>query len=605
MRFPQDTLDTLKERADVLTIIGDHVQLRRAGSRYKGLCPFHDEKTPSFTVDPERGQWFCFGCSTGGDLIAFYEQLHGGGFVAAVEALADRTSTPLARIEDDGDPLDDQPRQSRRRLTAALADAADWYHQQLLSTVGAPVRNYLKQRGFDRAEADRWQLGYAPDANGLVTHLRDAGYSDDELLAANLAAASERNAQLYDRFRGRLVFPVRDHIGTVLGFGGRIVPGIDDDRESRPKYLNTSETELYRKSKLLYGLDQAVADVRRNGRAIIVEGYTDVIALQQLGIPTAVATCGTAITADHVRLLTRLGAARAILAFDGDAAGRKAVERAFAAAAGTDLDLRVLPLPTGADPADWAATVGAEQAVAAIDGAVPAARWLIRTGLAAHDLALPEGRRAAAKTAIATLALIEDPVTRTEYLTYATDEGLSTELLHKVAADAGVALTVTATHGAARSVAGPVATGEFRKVRTRLEADVLWVALHQPELLPELWWDAIADDFTHPKLAQLFQVLDSAGGVGVPFDDVLAAAGSDEERTLLRRLLLRDAPHGLDGIMADQAVRSLLVPRIDRQIEQLTAQLSETRDAYEGLLATIQQLTNRRRELTAGPQRRR
>lgn len=607
MRFTDNTLDTLKERADAAAIIGDHVQLKRSGSGLKGLCPFHNEKTPSFHVDPHRGWWRCYGaCNTSGDLIRFVQELHSVTFVEAVEHLADKTGVPLERIEDDGSDVDNAPRQSRRRLTDAIAAAADWYHQQLHTDAGRPALDYLHQRGFTTDDITRHQLGFAPSAGGLVAHLATAGYTDDELLAADLAAAND-HGRLYDRFRGRLQFPIRDHTATPIGFGARVVPGVDDDRTQRPKYLNTAETALYRKSKTLYGLDLAVHHLRRNHQALLVEGYTDVVALTQAGIDGVVATCGTALTDDHVALLVRLGTRHCVLAFDADAAGTKAAERAFAAAAGTDLDLRVLPLPPGSDPADWAAQVGADEVAAATDRAVPAGRWLIRTALAGHDLAFPEGRRAAAKDAVRVIGLITDPLIRAEYLSYATDEGLPHDLLHRVAADDGIALaraitpTLPATrpHDPARPT---VATDQLTNTRTQLEADVLWIAMHRPQLLPEQWWDAEGHDFLNPLLRLVFKTMDHAGGAGVDVDAYVEAAGTDRHCVdAIRKLHFRPPPIGLDGVMADQAVRTLLLPRIDAQIAALQAQLAETRDEYDGLLTALSRLQAQRRELADGP----
>jgi len=596
VRFSEDSLHALKAQADILALVEEHVQLRRSGTRYKGLCPFHNERTPSFTVNVEMGQWYCFGCNLGGDIISFYEHLYSTDFVSAVESLSERTGIGVTRVSDDGGELGERNRIPRRRLVAALTTAATWYAHQLQTPAAAPVRDYLHSRGFNEQTIETWGLGFSPDRTAVVMHMREAGFTDEELLATDIAFAAKHNGQLVDHLAQRVLFPIKDHTGTVVGFGGRTVPGVGPSRQDRPKYLNTRETSLYRKSKMLYGLHAAVRDLRRAQQAIIVEGYTDVISLHQRGITATVATCGTALTREHVQLLTRLGATQATFAFDGDSAGRNAAERAFAVAAGTDLALRALPLPAGQDPTDWAETVGTAQVEQQLGEAPAAARWLLRTAINEHDLGSPEGRRAATKAAIQILGLIEDRVVRTEYLSYATDEGLAYDLLHAVAHEHNVA--IGPTRASPRTPTEPVAVDtQLHRMRTQLEADVLWIALHQPEYLPDLWWESTADDFQHPKTREMFKAIDTAGGVGMPFDDVLKAAATSEDEGLLRRLLLRDGPQNTSALMADQAVRSLLLPGIDRKLDALRAQLADTESEHHEIFAAIQELTRRRQFL--------
>lgn len=336
----RDDVDAVRERAKIDDIVGEHVTLKPAGvGSMKGLCPFHDEKSPSFHVRPHVGRYHCFGCGEGGDVISFIQKVDGLTFTEAVEYLAGRVGLTL-RYEEGSERRGEEPSR-RARLLAAHRIAAAYYQEQLMSSEAATARQFLADRSFSRDDAAHFGVGYAPKGwDHLLTVLRSKGFTTEEIQGTGLMSSGQRG--MYDRFRGRLMWPIRDVTGEVIGFGARRL--YDDDQG--PKYLNTPETSLYRKSQVLYGIDLAKRDIAKEKRVVVVEGYTDVMAAHLSGVTTAVATCGTAFGVDHVKFVRRLlgdthagGGVRLasggsmggeiIFTFDGDAAGRKAAMRAF------------------------------------------------------------------------------------------------------------------------------------------------------------------------------------------------------------------------------------------------------------------------------------
>ena len=335
MRIRREDVDHVRERTHIEEVIGEHVTLKAAGiGSMKGLCPFHDEKTPSFNVRPPLGRWHCFGCDEGGDVIAFLQRIDHLTFAEAVERLAAGLGYSLRYEDDDGrGPARREQVGQRQRLVEAHRTAAEYYADQLATSPDALAgRRFLAERGFDRDAAVRFGVGFAPrSGEALLRHLRGRAFTEDELVTSGLAGRGQRG--LYDRFRGRLVWPIRDLAGDVVGFGARRL--FEDDR-IEAKYLNTPDTVLYKKSQVLYGLDLAKREVARLRKVVVVEGYTDVMACHLSGVETAVATCGTAFGADHIRIVRRLigddgsnARAEVVFTFDGDAAGQKAALRAF------------------------------------------------------------------------------------------------------------------------------------------------------------------------------------------------------------------------------------------------------------------------------------
>ena len=414
-RIRDEDIAVVRERSPVDEVIGEYLQLRSAGGgSVKGLCPFHDEKSPSFNVTPSRGLWYCHGCGEGGDVIKFVQKIDALSFVEAVEKLAGRAGIDL-RYEQGGY-VPGQEQSQRRRLVEAHKAAAEFFREQLDAGQGAAGREFLARRGFDSAAAERFGVGYSPASwEDLTRHLRGRGYADTELLAAGLATQGRRGPM--DRFRGRLMWPIRDLSGDVIAFGARKLNPDDDG----PKYLNTPETTLFRKSTVLYGADLAKREIAQRRQAVIVEGYTDVMACHLAGVPTAVATCGTSFGEDHIKVLRRLimdtetSTAEVIFTFDGDAAGQRAALRAFSMEEKFATQTFVTVQPDGLDPCDVRLTHGDVAVRDLIARRVPLFEFAIKGVLAKHDLDTTEGQLAALDEAAPIVAKIKNQGLRKRY----------------------------------------------------------------------------------------------------------------------------------------------------------------------------------------------
>ncbi len=422
-RIRADDVALVKERASLEDVVRDHVTLRPGGyGALKGLCPFHDEKSPSFNVRPALGAWHCFGCGEGGDVISFVQKIDHLPFGEAVEWLAGRFGVELHYEEGGSRDGEGLGLGRRGRLVEAHRVAEEYYAHALLDAgmPGARVaRDFMRARGFDGAVARRFGVGFAPrGGDDLLRHLRGKGFTDDEVVTAGLVGRGNRG--LYDRFRGRLVWPIRDVTGDTIGFGARRI--FDDDR-IEAKYLNTTETPIYKKSTVLYGLDLAKKAIARERVAVVVEGYTDVMACQLAGVEGAVATCGTAFGPDHIKILRRmmrdeadLAPARVVFTFDGDAAGQKAAERAFKEDQRWASQSFVAVAPEGQDPCELRQNSGDAAVRGLIADAVPLFEFVIRTAIARFDLGTAEGRVAALRAVAPTIAEIRDPALRPEYV---------------------------------------------------------------------------------------------------------------------------------------------------------------------------------------------
>ncbi len=401
-------IDEIKARLDIVDVIGSYVQLQKAGRSYKAVCPFHSERTPSFFVSPERQSWHCFGaCGEGGDVFSFVMKREGLEFAEALRLLAERAGVPLPerrRAEEDAE---------RERLRQANEAAAQYYHRMLLdSPEGQRARRYMEERGLDRATLQDFQLGFAPPGwESLLRHLRDRGYRQEELLAAGLITSSERGAR--DLFHERLMFPIADIRGRVVGFGGRSLPG-EGQEESQPKYLNTPQTVLFDKGSILYALDKAKEHIRREGSAVLVEGYMDAIAAHQHGYANVVASMGTALTERQVRLLKRV-ARDVILALDADTAGQEATLRAVEYQEILGGDIRVAVLPAGLDP-DQAIRRQPEGWPALLVGAQPLLDYKFQTVAASLQGARPWERSRAVDELLPLVGLISDRIVRAHYV---------------------------------------------------------------------------------------------------------------------------------------------------------------------------------------------
>jgi DNA primase len=401
-------IDTLRERADIVDVISGYSQLKRSGGHtFKGLCPLHSEKTPSFTVDAAKGLWHCFGCGEGGNIYHFIQKTESLTFPEAVEWLARRVGFDLRYEQMRAG--EQKSAGLKLRLMAANEAAASFWHRALMEAPEAEAaRRYLAGRNFERSVAAQWLLGYAPGGHSLCKNLLEKGFSQDELIKAGLARASERDGSLYDVFRERIIFPTWNLQNDVVGFGARALGG------AQPKYLNTAETPVFQKSRLMYGLNRAKTAIARSA-AVVVEGYTDVIALHESGIQTAVATNGVALGETHFELLKKF-TQRVILMFDSDAAGKGAAERGFDLQHKLGIEVLVALLPDGRDPADLVAEYGSEGVQKIIDGAQPLMEFKLEQAISRFPLDTPEARARAVTAATEVLGWHPDPVARHEYV---------------------------------------------------------------------------------------------------------------------------------------------------------------------------------------------
>jgi len=411
-------IDEVRTRTNIADIVGDYVTLKSAGGgSFKGLCPFHEERSPSFHVRPQVGFYHCFGCGEGGDVFTFLQKLDHVSFSEAVERLAGRLGYEL-HYEDGGQASDHG---NRARLLAANKAAAEFYVAQLATPEAEPGRVFLGERGFDQSAADRFGIGFAPRGGALRQHLKGLGFSEDILVEAGLLGRGDRG-DVYDRFRGRLVWPIRDVTGQTLGFGARKL--LDDDQG--PKYLNTPETAVYHKSQVLYGLDLAKRDIARGKQVVVVEGYTDVMACHLAGVTTAVATCGTAFGVDHIKMIRRVmgdnanadvtGTGEVIFTFDPDAAGQKAASRAFAEEQRFAAQTFVAVAPDGLDPCDLRLNRGDDAVRRLVKTRKPMFEFMIRRVLTEHNLETVEGRVAALRASSPVVAGIRDQALLTGYI---------------------------------------------------------------------------------------------------------------------------------------------------------------------------------------------
>jgi DNA primase len=411
-RIRQEDIEAVKERTDIVGLVSQYLALKKTGhDSMSGLCPFHQEKTASFSVSPSKGVFYCFGCQKGGDAITFLRELESLSYVESVERLAQLAGVTL-RFEGDS-AAERRAAQRRNSLFTANEEAAKLYSRMLLDGREAEdARAYVEERGVSAESIEAFGIGYAPGYPDFLLRRLAKDLGPEVLLEAGLATKGE-DGVVRDRFRGRLTFPVQDLQGRYLGFGARVLPS-DARAAEQAKYLNTAETPIYKKGDILYNLHRARQAVSRSGQVFVVEGYTDVIGLAQAGIDSAVATCGTALGEGHFKLMSRF-ATRAVLAFDSDAAGARAAERAFAFQEQYPVQAVVMIMPDGLDPAEFVAKHGAEAVRDAAKAARPMVEYMVRRTVERHDLSNVEGQSAAVADALPMLQKLQDPVRRSEY----------------------------------------------------------------------------------------------------------------------------------------------------------------------------------------------
>lgn len=584
-RIKASDVEEVKRRTNIAELVSDHVALKTGGiDSMKGLCPFHDERSPSFHVRPSLGYYHCFGCGESGDAISFLQRMDHLSFSEAVERLAARIQYTLS-YEEGGERR--EPSSNRARLFAANEAAVTYYREQLGGSEASVARDFLEQRGFPRAACDRFGVGYAPRGwQGLTDHLSSLGYTAEEQLQAGLAGQGQRG--VYDRFRGRIIWPIRDTSGQTLGFGARKLYDDDDG----PKYLNTPETPIYQKSRVLYGLDQAKRAVSREKRVVVVEGYTDVMACHLAGEESAVATCGTAFGKDHISVIRRVmgddSSAEVIFTFDPDEAGQKAALRAFSDEKLFRAHTYVAVAPDGLDPADLRLHRGDEAVREMFERKQPLFEFALRQAISKFDLNSVEGRVSALRAAAPIVSGLKDRALQPGY-TRELARMLGLELSEVRAAVRGAPRQphsgATSAHHTPSSPDAPMAAQE-RPVQAalsqlpstptvRLERDALMAMLQLPEAIgPELLAQAATAEVTEDSL----RVVRDAIGATLPFDTDepwLARVASEAPpvfREFIHELAVAPLPQNNPALLGAYA-REIVVSLLDRDLLSLKAEL--------------------------------
>ncbi|MCK1821872.1 DNA primase [Streptomyces sp. XM83C] len=601
-RINDEDVKAVRDAVPIDAVVSEYLQLRSAGGgNLKGLCPFHDEKSPSFQVSPSKGLFHCFGCQEGGDTITFVMKIDHLTFSEAVERLAAKAGITLRYEEGGYNPA--HQRGERIRLVEAHKIAAEWYAEQLAVSPEAETgRIFLAERGFDQAAAVHFGVGYSPQGwDHLVRHLRGKGFSDKELILSGLAQEGRRGP--IDRFRGRLMWPIRDIGGDVVGFGARKLYETDNG----PKYLNTPDTAIYRKSQVLYGIDLAKQHIAKTSRAVVVEGYTDVMACHLAGVTTAIATCGTAFGGDHIKILRRLlmdnGSARVIFTFDGDAAGQKAALRAFEDDQKFAAETYIAIAPDGMDPCELRLAKGDEAVADLVEPRTPLFEFALRQIVSRYDLDTPAGRAAALDEAAPVVARIKN-------------SGAQHEVAVQLAGMLGILDTQFVVrrvaqlarwarergngngpgpgpHGARRAPeqqwAQPAAPAAPRGPALTLrnpvyatERELLKLALQRPELVSPAFDAYGVDEFTALPYAAVRQAILDAGGAEWGAQDpqeylvrVRDAAPDDTVRAMVTELAVEAIlRRTVDEVYAGTVLVQVRRRAVERRIRDVQSQLA-------------------------------
>ncbi|GAA1971962.1 DNA primase [Kitasatospora viridis] len=603
----------MRDALPIDVVVGDYVQLTNGGGgQLKGVCPFHDEKSASFYVSPSKGVFHCFGCQESGDTISFLMKIEHFSFAEAVERMAAQANITL-RYEEGGYSSRGQQGE-RTRLVEAHKAAAAYYREQLEGPEAEIGRAFLAERGFDAAAAERFGVGYAPAGwEHLVRHLRGKGFTDKEILQGGLASQGQRGG-LIDRFRGRLVWPIRDAAGEVVGFGARRLR--EDD--NGPKYLNTPETPIYKKSHVLYGIDLAKKEIAKSGRAVVVEGYTDVMACHLAGVTTAVATCGTAFAEDHIKIIRRLlmdtSAYRGetVFTFDGDAAGQKAALRAFEDDQKFAARTSIAISPGGMDPCELRLAQGEEAVRELIANPVPLFEFALRSTVARHRVDSAEGRAAALEEAAPIVAKIKDPSIRHEYavqlagLLGILDEQFVVRRIAQISRWQRETPQQQRGQAVRPAPVAPPAPPQFRidhrDPARFVERELLKLALQHPQLVSPAFDQYGEDEFPPPPYAAVRRAIAKAGGTTwgatVPgFLDLVQEAAEDARvRSLVTELTVepvrtRRKP---DELYAGEFLVKLRRASVGRRVAEVRAHLQRL-----GNRATPEELTPVQQELWA------
>lgn len=595
-RINDEDVKAVRDAVPIDAVVSEYLQLRNAGGgNLKGLCPFHDEKSPSFQVSPSKGLFHCFGCQEGGDTITFVMKVDHLSFSEVVERLAAQAGITL-RYEEGGYNPSHQ-RGERIRLVEAHKIAAEWYAEQLATSPEADTgRIFLAERGFDQAAAQHFSVGYSPQGwDHLTRFLRGKGFTDKELVLSGLSQEGRRGP--IDRFRGRLMWPIRDIGGEVVGFGARKLYEADNG----PKYLNTPDTAIYKKSQVLYGIDLAKKDIAKASRAVVVEGYTDVMACHLAGVTTAIATCGTAFGGDHIKILRRLlmdnGSARVIFTFDGDAAGQKAALRAFEDDQKFAAETYIAIAPDGMDPCELRLAKGDEAVADLVEPRTPLFEFALRQIVVRYDLDTPAGRAAALDEAAPIVARIKNSGAQHEVaVQLAGMLGiLDTQFVVKRVAQLARWARDRGGKGPAPSGRGPqqpydaaprpTASGPALTLRNPVyatERELLKLALQRPDLVSPAFDAYGADEFTAAPYAAVREAIMEAGGTEYGTQDpqdylvrVREAAPDDTVRAMVTELAVEAIMRKtVDEVYAGAQLVTVRRRAVERRVRDITSTLT-------------------------------
>jgi DNA primase len=618
-RIREESIAEVREKAPIDEVVSQYVTLKNAGGgSQKGLCPFHDEKTPSFNVSSSRQTFHCFGCGEGGDVISFLMKIDGLSFTETVERLAEKYGVELKHEEGEG--REERPKgPARGKLVEAHRVAQEFYAEQLLTAEAAQARQFLTERGFDGAAAETFGLGFAPrGGEDLFRHLRARGFSPEEITVGGLAVPSQRGGSPYDRFRGRLLWPIREASGETIGFGARRI--FDDDRVEA-KYLNTAETPIYKKSKVLYGIDLARREMGRASQAVVVEGYTDVMACHLAGVKTAVASCGTAFGDEHAKVLRRYMAdheefrGEVVFTFDGDAAGQAAALKAFQGDQNFVSQTYVAVEPDGLDPCDVRIKKGDAAVRELVARRVPLYRFVLTNIVSKYDLDRADGRVDALRESARLVSSIRD---RSKV------DAFAREIASMVGVDVEEARTEVRRASTRRPAARPGGAAppeeeaerprqelpSLRDPRFAIERETLKLVLQRPMVIGRTTSDVGPEDFIHPTYRAVWEAVAAGGGP-------LAGAGDASWTGRLRDAVtdpvvasalseltvepLQTAKEPTADYVLQHVVR-LLELTVLRRIDQVKSKMQRTNpvehtDAYNRMFGELAALEEHRRKL--------
>jgi DNA primase len=605
-----EDIDEVRQRADIIDIISPVVQLKKTGRTFKGLCPFHDEKTPSFVVNPDRQTYHCFGCGEGGNIISFVMKTENLDFPDAVKALADRIGYTLHYVEGTSGRKTDDGKQAR--TYAANAAALAFFASSLKKDqAGKKALEYLKSRGFELPVIDRFKLGYAPDEwEAFAKYASSKGFKPSELLDAGLVVKSDKKPDhVYDRFRGRVIFPIFDLTDKIIGFGGRIIG------EGTPKYLNSPETPVFHKSRALYALNWSKDAIKEQKEAIIVEGYTDVIALMDNGVENVVATLGTALGAEHLKLLARY-THRVVFVFDADEAGRKAAERGlelmrefyigpefrrFAELTESrHLDMFVAALPPGSDPADFTKEKGGDEFKALIKNAKPLVDFCLNSAFIGADIKTVTGKQKTAARAMEIIAVLPSSVAREEYLKRVADYlGLSYESVFDEFKK------YVSKKEPVRGQA-PAATPARRDPARNVEREALKLMLQHPDRLGHILGNVSPEHFSHPDLRSVYELIkeEYAAKGSVDPGGLINKLTEESDRQTVTALSTEDIRTNDIERFSSDIIKRIKEFEVARRINILKAEMQKVDSAidpagHDELFSRLLKLEAERREILA------